>query len=64
MKLNTHLHLAPMLRTCGAIPTLPHTFVAWCLMKHRILQYAEGQLYLYLTLFYAVIIKNLSSVGL
>jgi len=25
VKLNTHLHLVPMLRMCGAIPPLPNT---------------------------------------
>jgi hypothetical protein len=30
----THLHLAPRLKTCGAMPPLPHVFMARYLAKH------------------------------
>jgi len=34
MKLNTHIHLVPKSRMCGAIPPLPqHTFMVWCSVK-------------------------------
>jgi hypothetical protein len=37
VKMATHLHLVPRLRTRGAIPPLPHTSsLTWCLVKDRI----------------------------
>jgi hypothetical protein len=36
MKLNTHLHLVPRSKICGAILPLPqYVFMALCLVKHR-----------------------------
>jgi hypothetical protein len=34
-ELTTHLHLVPRSRMHGAIPSLPHAFMVWCLVQHR-----------------------------
>jgi hypothetical protein len=41
IKLTTHLHLAPRLIMRGAVPLLPHVFMAWYLVKHKESFYAS-----------------------